>query len=503
MKASVNNSTGVVGVSYYPMHYGHSRDLGHLRLTNADRQKIATEIKMAVNPQKILCNLRSTSLPEGKSFARVNLATKKDLWNITKSYGLDPAIRHGDDGTSLAALLSELSRESYSPVLLQKFQNEVNAELPLLSEEDFILVLQTKMQLELMKSFSTDGVVCMDSTHGTNEYGFPLITLLVVDDFGQGCPVAWCVSNKEDRISLVYFLQAVKRNCDKAPEIRPSWFMSDDAPQYFSAWTEVFSSSSTNSPPPTKLLCSWHVERAWKGHLKAISDIDLQKAIYKQLKVMMQFKDKQSLHQLIAKSIIELKSRKATQAFGKYFEKEYASRAEQWAQAYRKGSKINTNMYLEAFHRTLKHGSSYMHGKVNRRMDQLVYVLLRFAEDQLYDRVVKLEKGKRNFRLEAIATNHTKSEKVDPKAAVAYNLEKKSWTVRQNDKSLVTVQKTDIDKPCCNLICRRCCTCVHQFLCSCSKGSINDTICEHVHIVQQFLQKEEGDSCISRTSLLL
>ena len=34
--------------------------------------------------------------------------------------------------------------------------------------------------------------------------------------------------------------------------------MSDDAEQYYNAWSGVF------GPVPKKLLCSWHVDRAWK-----------------------------------------------------------------------------------------------------------------------------------------------------------------------------------------------------------------------------------------------
>ncbi len=40
-------------------------------------------------------------------------------------------------------------------------------------------------------------------------------------------------------------------------------FMSDDATQYWSAWTAAYSSINT-----TKLLCAWHVDRAWRKALK-------------------------------------------------------------------------------------------------------------------------------------------------------------------------------------------------------------------------------------------
>ena len=48
---------------------------------------------------------------------------------------------------------------------------------------------------------------------------------------------------------------------------------------------------------------------------------------------------------------------------------------------------INTNMYVEAFHRVLKY--VYMKGKVNKRLDNCL--------DK--DRLIKIEKGKNTARI--------------------------------------------------------------------------------------------------------
>ena len=59
---------------------------------------------------------------------------------------------------------------------------------PRLKREDFLLALQTPMQKELLITFGKN-IICMDDTHGTNSYDFSLITVLIVDEFGEGCPV--------------------------------------------------------------------------------------------------------------------------------------------------------------------------------------------------------------------------------------------------------------------------------------------------------------------------
>ena len=65
--------------------------------------------------------------------------------------------------------------------------------------------------------------------------------------------------------------------------IHPHWLMSDDAEQYYSAWTYVFDIGGTK-----KVLCAWHVDRAWRKGL--ILHIKLQTKrieIYHQLRILL------------------------------------------------------------------------------------------------------------------------------------------------------------------------------------------------------------------------
>jgi len=48
-----------------------------------------------------------------------------------------------------------------------------------------------------------DKIVCIDSTHGTNIYEFLHITIMVVDEHGEGLPAAWAIANKEDTTMLI------------------------------------------------------------------------------------------------------------------------------------------------------------------------------------------------------------------------------------------------------------------------------------------------------------
>ena len=55
-------------------------------------------------------------------------------------------------------------------------------------------------------------VICVDSTHGTNIYDFLLISVVVIDDHGEGLPVAWAITNHEDAVTLKVFFRSLAKH---------------------------------------------------------------------------------------------------------------------------------------------------------------------------------------------------------------------------------------------------------------------------------------------------
>lgn len=119
------------------------------------------------------------------SIQRKHFLTRKDLLNLKRKVCHLTSVRHQEDSISVDYLVHELQQEEYNPVLLYKPQHKTEPSLPQFPASSFILVIQTKFQMELFKAFS-ESVVCIDSTHNTNAYRFKLTTLLVPDEFGEG-----------------------------------------------------------------------------------------------------------------------------------------------------------------------------------------------------------------------------------------------------------------------------------------------------------------------------
>ena len=112
----------------------------------------------------------------------------------------------------------------------------------------------------MLKKCALNNIICIDDTHGTNSYDFYLTTLLIVDEFGEGYPTAWFLFNRIDFGVIIHFFQEVRENVGM--NIKPMWVMTDDEEQFYTAWVSVFGQG------PHKLLCTWHVDRAWRGAVK-------------------------------------------------------------------------------------------------------------------------------------------------------------------------------------------------------------------------------------------
>ena len=179
-------------------------------------------MKQGVTRDKILDDVRESVTDE---FRRHHLIDWKDLANIERAYGLKSIQRHANDQQSVLAWVQEWkdSKEIENLILYYKLQGEQADDGYDLVRDDFFIVVQSPLQRRMFQKFASKGVCC-DSTHGTNAYDFMLNTVLVKDEFGQGFPAAWCLSNHEDFTTMVIFFNEIKKNCGV---VHSTFFMSD------------------------------------------------------------------------------------------------------------------------------------------------------------------------------------------------------------------------------------------------------------------------------------
>ncbi|KAK3710030.1 hypothetical protein QZH41_012420 [Actinostola sp. cb2023] len=212
------NCTATITVTIYDdknivanVCYTHQHQLEHLRLSKVKREEIAAKIKQGVIRDRILDDVRESVTAE---FQRHHLIERKDLHNIQHAFGLNEVQRHPNDQQSVLAWIQEWkdSTDFENPLLYYKLQGEVAEEGYDLAKEDFFLVIQAPIQKRMFTKFAPNGV-CIDSTHRTNAYDFMLTTVMVIDEFGEGFPGAWCLSYHEDFTTMCIFFNEIKKNC--------------------------------------------------------------------------------------------------------------------------------------------------------------------------------------------------------------------------------------------------------------------------------------------------
>lgn len=462
---------GKIKIMVNKTHYGHQCSLGHIRIPQSDRLAIAGLLTHGVSFDNVLNKIRDNITTH---IERLHLLTRQDLHNIERSFSIRQEQRHLVDAISVKMWVEEMRSRDDNPVLFYKEQGKKEATIGTnrgLGANDFALAIQTPLQAELLRQCGDKKVICADATHGTNSYDFQLVSVLVIDEFGEGFPVGWCISNKEDHVLLSNFFEHLKENTGP---ISAQWFMSDMAEQYYSSWVDVYGGK------PKKLLCTWHVDRAWRKNLNKINDKQLQKEVYHMLRVLMEEMDATKFHKILEETIKEWRKNPLVSDFLEYFELYYTQRPQEWAGCYRKRASINTNMYAESFHRVLKY--VYLKGKVNKRMDLCINVLLRYARDKAFDRLLKFEKGKTTKRTSAIMHRHKLSLSLSTSLVTR---DKDQWTVQSSTEPNTTyiVEKLESCKKDCWIRCDKCQVCIHSYTCTCPDSLLHGMICKHVHLV--------------------
>lgn len=231
-------------------------------------------------------------------------------------------------------------------------------------------------------------------------------------------------------------------------------------------------------PVQKQLLCTWHVLRNWFKNLCKIRTNEKKNLVYKTIKTLLHETDEEAFGIEISQVTSQLLNDPDTVEFGKYFVNNYSTRVEKWAYFNRKHCGINTNMYLEALHKIIKH--SYLDGKQCKRLDLAIDALMALVRDKSFERMIKMSKQKRSSKLIQIIASHNKSANI--LSSMIENIED-CWIVTSEKFKTITykVEKTVATCNNCVLRCNVCQICIHTYKCTCKDNVIYLNICKHIH----------------------
>ncbi|GFU55534.1 MULE domain-containing protein [Trichonephila clavipes] len=180
--------------------------------------------------------------------------------------------------------------------------------------------LQTAEQKEIMIK-NCSKMLCIDSTHQTNEYGFYLLNLIVPDEYGICYPVAHFITNKLDAVTMYCLFDSLK---ERVPNLNINCVMTDDDKTTGPAFKKVFGEGVKH------LLCKWLLHRAWKKQLNnLVSGFEIRNEIYASLVMLLEEKNVTKFKQMMENFRAGFVNKEP--AFIKYFDDYYYNRTDLWS----------------------------------------------------------------------------------------------------------------------------------------------------------------------------
>lgn len=266
--------------------------------------------------------------------------------------------------------------------------------------------------------------------------------------------------------------------------------MSDLAPQFYDAFCDV------NNCDSSQLYCTWHVDKALRKEIKEkVKSTEIQQEVYKRVRIVLEESNKIVFEDRLKTLETHLSQANSTRSFSEYFKTYWVTYKERWGYCYRVGYGINTNMYVEAFHRVFKY--QYLKGKYNKRVDKCLLALLKYDRDKSFDRLIKLTKGKSTNKLRIIHQRHQKSLELSFKCIT--KIDETHWNY-QTSESLYNIQYHECQEENCKLKCFNCDVCNHQFTCTCNDFLLNKTICKHIHLLKRSFNDDEKEIIVQEDS---
>lgn len=305
-------------VKFCTDHTSHPVESEFLRIATATKRDLEHKLKQGISAKTILKSLRPGS---SSTYADSKLVTNKTLENLINkcSIGKDYQL-HSDDGKSVDDFVKA---DGGKTVILYKPVGKIDEKYPKLGLGDFGLAIMNDQQKEVLTNamISPPGAIFADATHKTNQYDLKLITIMTINSFGNGMPVAFFFCTKEDADALSYLFSAIKSSFGN---LSPKFFLTDDASAYWNAFKATMDCPSTK-----RLLCIWHVDRNWRKKCKELIKHPVARIeVYQKLFMLRSESDEEKVKMMVTNFIALCNKSESTKSFAQYFETSYSGRLE-------------------------------------------------------------------------------------------------------------------------------------------------------------------------------
>ena len=341
-------------------HYGHLNNDAYLPTYRPYAERNIASPSPAVRGIKIeppsspgasseICNDITRKLAEKPNILRKrrnkNIFDFDEIRNLGDALHMKPALANGADKDAVFEWITECSKQDASPVVLSyKFNGQEKAGI---ESTDFIIVLQTDYQKMMLQGHGNSGI-SIQTTLGDDSYNHVLSAIVVVDEYGECQPAAWCISSQASYDFMKLFFECTLKSSGK---ISPSWVMTDLNEQFYKSFCDVYQQI------PQQYVFSWTIKKLWRKELSKESvDVAEEEEMYTKLCGIVDQSDPTVLEYTVMQFLTDLSASQARYPnFSRYFSEHWAANEELWSSCYRGGNKANAIQmsFFEELHQSL------------------------------------------------------------------------------------------------------------------------------------------------------
>ncbi|XP_042909538.1 uncharacterized protein [Parasteatoda tepidariorum] len=460
--------TNEVQVRYVPHHYGHGKETSFVQLSPAEQAAIQESVSSGVPFEKLLDDIKDS---EYKDTFQLHLMKRRDIRWINCAFNAEEYNPGISDAESVENWVKRCCQMEDSPVLFYQQQNIGS------DQEEFMLVIMTEFQKHILLSAQRN-VVCLDSLYRRKGGRFYLTVLLVMDEFDNAFPGAFCISNKVDKGIIEQFLMSIK---ESTGNLSFKHFMSDNESFFYESWMSVMEDE------PRWLWSIFYIDSKIRTQLKVFKgNVAGRAEVYKTMRTLLECQNENVFTCMFKNFVESLQKDPTAKKLGDFIQNKYGSNTEMWALCYRKEVNLSTNIHLEVMHRTFRY--CCREGR-KKRLDKFLFVVLKLVKYKMLDRISDmLDSDKLNLAIGAINMCHTSGLEIPGDQMSA--LSEKIWLINtdSDEEPLYVTKELDKCPEHCSLRCDECDICVHQYSCTCVHSMIDANLCRHIHaVVWKFL----------------
>ncbi len=518
-------------IKFLKTHVGHdlsTKELSHISLPKNEPLRLDVDVLGGVPFNRIMRDSGDDDILMSDfltlSADKITLLTREDLHAIEHSYNANTREKMREDEDPFANDAEEncdtenaesrsteinnednagdfeafIDRYAYCFVYYKRENEPPDEKFPFLEDRDIVVIFMSPSQ-ELLLQKHGSNVITMDRTRNKDSSLFIMHTMLVLDYDGDGIPVAFTITNRDDAAVIDVFLTCIK---EKVGPLEPNTLMTDTQETHLDSWKSIMGA------PSYHFFCTWHVKKAW--------ELNLSLKIFNKEK---RNETRKIIHSLLAEANVDTFYSRFEEflsnddpdmhKFVTNFRDTYGREVPSWAYCYRRNAGLGTNLHVEAFHDALK----YIHGH-RLKLTSLYTGLttgLEYVKQKLMDTIIKNIRGRMTHKLRTLRRAHDHYVNFISKNEIGIEVVKddEEWLIPslqapevEDGRQVYTVRRLretcpaeeDADYGKCNLVCVDCHTCTHLYCCTCTENTVKNNMCSHVHAVASIFGSQKSST---------